>query len=145
MKKLLAAVTSFAMSASLMTSAFASSFNVSAAGRVSAVQPNVSIGEVADVAVNKTAQADFVVTPEEVYNNHICNDKCNSIYKYNSYCRIDKRTSERCPISPIRKCINIIFHAYKRLISGYPVPARKCKIQSINKRYYHNTAKDYRC
>ena len=66
MKKLLAAVTSFAMSASLMTSAFASSFNVSAAGRVSAVQPNVSIGEVADVAVNKTAQADFVVTPEEV-------------------------------------------------------------------------------
>ncbi len=66
MKKLLAAVTSFAMSASLMTSAFASSFNVSAAGRVSAVQPNVSIGEVADVAVNKTAQADFVVTPDEV-------------------------------------------------------------------------------
>ena len=66
MKKLLAAVTSFAMSASLMTSAFASSFNVSAAGRVSAVQPNVSMEEVSDVAVNKTAQADFVVTPEEV-------------------------------------------------------------------------------
>ena len=66
MKKLLAAVTSFAMSASLMTSAFASSFNVSAAGRVSAVQPNVSIGEVADVAVNKTAQADFVVTPNDI-------------------------------------------------------------------------------
>ena len=66
MKKLLAAVTSFAMSASLMTSAFASSFNVSAAGSYSAVQPNVSIGEVTDVSVNKTAQADFVVTPEEV-------------------------------------------------------------------------------
>ncbi len=66
MKKLLAAVTSFAMSASLMSGAFASSFNVSAAGRYSAVQPNVSIGEVTDVSVNKTAQADFVVTPEEV-------------------------------------------------------------------------------
>ena len=67
MKKLLAAVTSFAMSVSLMSSAFASPFNVSAAGSISAEQPNVSMGEVLDGAVNKTAvQADFVVTPNEI-------------------------------------------------------------------------------
>ena len=67
MKKLLAAVTSFAMSASLMSSAFASPFNVSAAGSLSAEQPNVSMGEVLDGAVNKTAvQADFVVTPNDI-------------------------------------------------------------------------------
>ena len=67
MKKLLAAVTSFAMSASLMSSAFASPFNVSAAGSISAEQPNVSMGEVLDGAVNKTAvQADFVVTPNDI-------------------------------------------------------------------------------
>ena len=67
MKKLLAAVTSFAMSVSLMSSAFASPFNVSAAGSISAEQPNVSMGEVLDGAVNKTAvQADFVVTPNDI-------------------------------------------------------------------------------
>ena len=53
MKKLLSAVTSFVMGASLMTSAFASS--VSAAGSVSAVQPNVSIGEVNNVPANRSA------------------------------------------------------------------------------------------
>ena len=53
MKKLLSAVTSFVMGASLMTSAFASS--VSAAGSVSAVQPNVSIGEVNNVSANRSA------------------------------------------------------------------------------------------
>ena len=63
MKKLLAAVTSIVMSTSFVTSAFASSFNVSAAGGVSAVQPNVSMGEVIDGAADKNAvQNDFVVT-----------------------------------------------------------------------------------
>ena len=53
MKKLLSAVTSAAMGASLMASAFASS--VSAAGSISVSQPNVSMGEVLDVSANKTA------------------------------------------------------------------------------------------
>ncbi|MCM1132212.1 MAG: cohesin domain-containing protein, partial [Ruminococcus flavefaciens] len=55
MKKLLAAVTSIAMSTSLVTSAFASSITVSAAGGSSAVQPNASMGGVMDGAVNKIA------------------------------------------------------------------------------------------
>ncbi|MDE6519442.1 MAG: hypothetical protein K2K91_03145, partial [Ruminococcus sp.] len=60
MKKLLAAVTSIAMSASLMTSAFASSITVSAASGSSAVQPNVSMGGVMDGAANKIAgESDF--------------------------------------------------------------------------------------
>ncbi|HBB71818.1 MAG TPA: hypothetical protein DCZ71_04345, partial [Ruminococcus sp.] len=50
MKKLLSAVTSIVMSTSLMTSAFASSFNVSAAGRISVEQPNVSMEDVLDVS-----------------------------------------------------------------------------------------------
>ena len=50
MKKLLSAVTSIVMGASLMTSAFATT--VSAAS-VSAVQPNVSIGDVSDVSAIK--------------------------------------------------------------------------------------------
>ena len=66
MKKLLAAVTSVAMSTSLMSSAFASSLIVSAAGSVTVEQPNVSMGDMLDGAVKKTAQADFVVTPEEI-------------------------------------------------------------------------------
>ncbi len=53
MKKLLSAVTSFVMSATLMTSAFASP--VSAAGGISTVQPTVSLGEVSDVSANKNA------------------------------------------------------------------------------------------
>ncbi|WP_019678983.1 cohesin domain-containing protein, partial [Ruminococcus flavefaciens] len=53
MKKLLSAVTSVAMSFTLMAGAFASS--VSAAGGLSAVQPNVSLGEVLDVSANRTA------------------------------------------------------------------------------------------
>ena len=53
MKKLLSAVTSVAMSLSLMAGAFASS--VSAAGSYTAVQPNVSMGEVLDVSANRTA------------------------------------------------------------------------------------------
>ncbi|HOA00099.1 cohesin domain-containing protein, partial [Ruminococcus sp.] len=53
MKKLLSAVTSVAMSLTLMAGAFASS--VSAAGSVSAAQPNVSMGEVLDVSANRTA------------------------------------------------------------------------------------------
>ncbi len=70
MKKLLSAVTSVLMASSFVTSAFASSFNVSAAGGVSAVQPNVSMEEVVDGAANKYAvQNDFVVTgSEETYN-----------------------------------------------------------------------------
>ncbi|MBO4877369.1 MAG: hypothetical protein J5501_05110, partial [Ruminococcus sp.] len=69
MKKLLSAVTSFVMSTSLITSAFASSFNVSAAGRISAEQPNVSMEDVMDVSALLTASSynagtavnDFVV------------------------------------------------------------------------------------
>ncbi|WP_297961527.1 cohesin domain-containing protein, partial [uncultured Ruminococcus sp.] len=53
MKKLLSAVTSIAMSFTLMAGAFASS--VSAAGSISAEQPNVSMGEVLDVSANRTA------------------------------------------------------------------------------------------
>ncbi|MDE6789103.1 MAG: hypothetical protein K2J47_07260, partial [Ruminococcus sp.] len=75
MKKLLAAVTSIAMSSSLITSAFASSITVSAAGGSSAVQPNVSMGGVMDGAVNKIAgeaddetfdiAADFIVSGKD--------------------------------------------------------------------------------
>ena len=68
MKKLLAAVTSVAMSASFITSAFASSFTVSAAGGVSAVQPNISTEEVLDEAATKKAdnetKTDFTIEPE---------------------------------------------------------------------------------
>ena len=67
MKKLLSAVTSILMTSSFVTSAFASSFNVSAAGGVSAVQPNVSMEEIIDGAANKNAvQNDFVVTGTKV-------------------------------------------------------------------------------
>ncbi|MBR5512556.1 MAG: hypothetical protein IKV85_01060, partial [Ruminococcus sp.] len=67
MKKLLSAVTSVLMASSFVTSAFASSFNVSAAGGVSAVQPNVSMEEVLDGAANKHAvQSDFVVKGTEL-------------------------------------------------------------------------------
>ncbi|MCM1059172.1 MAG: cohesin domain-containing protein, partial [Eubacterium sp.] len=59
MKKLLSAVTSFVMGISLMTSAFASS--VSAAGGLSASQPNISMDEVLDVAANKNASAADVI------------------------------------------------------------------------------------
>ena len=58
MKKLLSAVTSVAMSVSLMAGAFASS--VSAAGSISAEQPNISMGEVLDVSA-KTFAADGTV------------------------------------------------------------------------------------
>ena len=58
MKKLLSAVTSAVMSASLMSGAFTSS--VSAAGSFAAAQPNVSMGGVLDVAANKTAGEDVV-------------------------------------------------------------------------------------
>ena len=64
MKKLLSAVTSFAMSASLMTSAFAPSVYVSAAGSVPVAQPNVSMGEVLDVSA-KTADGEH--TPESEF------------------------------------------------------------------------------
>ena len=57
MKKLLSAVTSIVMSSSLITSAFASSFNVSAAGRISAEQPNVSMEDVMDVSALLTASS----------------------------------------------------------------------------------------
>ena len=66
MKKLLAAVTSIAMSASFITSAFASSIIVSAAGGSPAVQPNVSMEEVIDGAANKNVQEDFIVTGDKV-------------------------------------------------------------------------------
>ncbi|MBQ6944492.1 MAG: hypothetical protein IJN43_09210, partial [Ruminococcus sp.] len=67
MKKLLSAVTSVLMASSFVTSAFASSFNVSAAGGVSAVQPNVSMEDVVDGAANKYAvQSDFIVTGTEL-------------------------------------------------------------------------------
>ena len=56
MKKLLSAVTSVVMSLTLMTGAFTSP--VSAAGGMTAVQPNVSIGEVSGVAANKKADAE---------------------------------------------------------------------------------------
>ena len=65
MKKLLSAVTSAAMSLSLIGSAFASTLTVSAAGSIPVVQPNVSIGTEADVSANKNAAADFVVKPGE--------------------------------------------------------------------------------
>ena len=58
MKKLLSAVTSVVMSASLMTGAFASS--VSAAGSLTVEQPNISMGEVLDVSA-KTLAADASV------------------------------------------------------------------------------------
>ena len=58
MKKLLSAVTSVAMSVSLMAGAFASS--VSAAGSLTAEQPNISMGEVLDVSA-KTFAADGTV------------------------------------------------------------------------------------
>ena len=58
MKKLLSAVTSVAMSLSLMAGAFASS--VSAAGSLTAEQPNISMGEVLDVSA-KTFAADGTV------------------------------------------------------------------------------------
>ena len=58
MKKLLSAVTSAVMSASLVSGAFTSS--VSAAGSFAAAQPNVSMGGVLDVAANKTAGEDVV-------------------------------------------------------------------------------------
>ncbi|MDE7225865.1 MAG: hypothetical protein K2N49_03265, partial [Ruminococcus sp.] len=64
MKKLLAAATSFAMTLSVMTSAFASSITVSAAGGVSTVQPNVSMEDAIGGAANKKAPAqstDFFV------------------------------------------------------------------------------------
>ncbi|SEH44913.1 Cohesin domain-containing protein, partial [Ruminococcus flavefaciens] len=54
MKKLLSAVTSAAMTVSVMASAFAS-LPVSAAGSLSVSQPNFSMGEVLDVSANKTA------------------------------------------------------------------------------------------
>ena len=54
MKKLLSALTSAVMSITLMTSAFASSFGVSAAGSYT-VQPNTAISEAADGAANKNA------------------------------------------------------------------------------------------
>ena len=54
MKKLLSALTSAVMSVTLMTSAFASSFGVSAAGSYT-VQPNTAISEAADGAANKNA------------------------------------------------------------------------------------------
>ena len=67
MKKLLSAVTSVLMASSFVTSAFASSFNVSAAGGVSAVQPNVSMEDVVDGAANKYAvQSDFIVKGSEL-------------------------------------------------------------------------------
>ena len=67
MKKLLSAVTSVLMASSFVTSAFASSFNVSAAGGVSAVQPNVSMEDVVDGAANKYAvQSDFIVKGTDV-------------------------------------------------------------------------------
>ena len=58
MKKLLSAVTSAVMSASLVSGAFTSS--VSAAGSFAAAQPNVSMGGELDVAANKTAGEDVV-------------------------------------------------------------------------------------
>ncbi|MCM1528381.1 MAG: hypothetical protein NC093_00095, partial [Alistipes sp.] len=58
MKKLLSAVTSLVMSASFVTSAFASSITVSAAGGQTAVQPNVSMGDVMGGTVNKNDDAD---------------------------------------------------------------------------------------
>ena len=63
MKKLLSAVTSVVMSTSLITSAFASSFNVSAAGRISAEQPNVSLEDVMDVSALLTAASFPAGTP----------------------------------------------------------------------------------
>ncbi|HRU97220.1 MAG TPA: hypothetical protein P5092_07320, partial [Ruminococcus sp.] len=60
MKKLLSAVTSLAMSASVATSAL-SSMNVSAAGGSSAVQPNVSMGDILDVSAMKTADVPSAV------------------------------------------------------------------------------------
>ena len=63
MKKLLSAVTSFVMSASLMTGAFAPS--VSAAGGISVAQPNVSMDN-ADVSASKTASDDVVITGDKV-------------------------------------------------------------------------------
>ena len=73
MKKLLAAVTSIAMSSSLVTSAFASSITVSAAGGASVVQPNISMDEVLDEAANKNAEEvtfevidDFIINVPDV-------------------------------------------------------------------------------
>ena len=65
MKKLLSAVTSAVMGLSLMTSAFASSFTVSAAGRTSVAQPNVSLGTEADVSAKINAAEDFVAKAGE--------------------------------------------------------------------------------
>ena len=64
MKKLLSAVTSLAMCVSLTTGAFASSI-VSAAGGVSAVQPNVSMGNSLGVSANKTADNYNLIFPTD--------------------------------------------------------------------------------
>ena len=61
MNKLLSAVTSLAMSASFAASALTPSINVSAAGGSSAVQPNVSMGDVVDVSAMKNADVPSAV------------------------------------------------------------------------------------
>ena len=61
MKKLLSAVTSAVMGLSLMTSVFASSLSVSAAGGFSAEQPNASLSEALDVTANKDSSAGVVL------------------------------------------------------------------------------------
>ena len=61
MKKLLSAVTSLTMGLSLMTSVFASSFSVSAAGSLSAEQPNVAMSDAIDGTANKNASSDIVL------------------------------------------------------------------------------------
>ena len=61
MKKLLSAVTSAAMSLSLLTSAFASSFSVSAAGSVPTVQPNTAISDASGVSANKNSSSEVYI------------------------------------------------------------------------------------
>ncbi|MDE5583962.1 MAG: hypothetical protein K2J08_09680, partial [Ruminococcus sp.] len=62
MKKLLSAVTSLVTAATFVSSAFTSSFVVSAAGSVPAVQPNVSMDGVKDVTANiNVSDADYLL------------------------------------------------------------------------------------
>ncbi len=135
MKKLLAAVTSVVMSSSIVTSAFASSFTVSAAGGVSAVQPNISTEEVLDEAATKKAEneyetkTDFTIEPEA---------------------RTAKpgETIEKIPViidSNGRSVSTLVFRLPEDLPDGWEVElsSKKCSCTELGKLNFEQNAETY--
>jgi len=151
MRKLLSAVTSIVMSASFMTSVFASTISASAAGGVSAGQPNATFGEALDVSANKNASEGIELSykyeegdcykakaGDEIYADLMINSNGNAIFSFDTKYIIDDELeiTNVYDVSDAFSCgltVNCTATATEKLVDsmGNPVDAKVNSVVAI--------------